>query len=181
MIRILLSNSSSTEVGYDNGLPTSSAFPFYVFPPVKPPALLILGVPASQIFVTVESWSLNAQVVLRQFSAISDFFLFKTAESFPSVCWYSNFLMKSYLMFTVPLIYFKFIIEIMSQFPSLWYSLGLPTGHFSSVFFGFKQVTTSKDGRAFFKQKTSTELCFRFTRAVALFLNLNTAYMKIRF
>ena len=46
MNRIQLNNSSSAEVGYDNGLPAPLAFPFHAFPSSKPPCLLISGGPA---------------------------------------------------------------------------------------------------------------------------------------
>ena len=65
VIRIQLNNFSSTEVGHDNDRPTPIAFLFHAFPPLKPPCLLLSGGTGLQIFLTVESWNLNAWAVSR--------------------------------------------------------------------------------------------------------------------
>ena len=44
---------------------------------------------------------------------LSDFFLSKSVESLLSVFCSSNFMIKLFVMLTVPLIYFKYFIEIM--------------------------------------------------------------------
>ena len=45
---------------HGNSLPAPLAFPFHTFRPLRVPHLLILFVPALQIFLTVASWSLSA-------------------------------------------------------------------------------------------------------------------------
>ena len=47
-------------------LPEALPFPCHTFCPLKPPCLLISGVTELQIFLTVESWSLNARGVSRR-------------------------------------------------------------------------------------------------------------------
>ena len=49
----------------NNDRPTPLAFPFHAFPPLKPPCLLLSGGTDLQIFLTVESWNLNAWAVSR--------------------------------------------------------------------------------------------------------------------